>query len=141
MNVIERWKQRAKVQAAHEEEINTLHTEYTAKIRAIKDSHKRQLDKKNDDIVDIEKAKSTLADMCRRDSRNLKLKLDEAEQKIESFQQNHERMEALLTKLEKRVRIYRDMRKAVDAWEEEIGMAREEEKMEEFIKWKNERGV
>ena len=132
---------RAKVQAAHEEELNTLHVEYTEKIRAIKESHKVHLNKKNDSIVDLgNKHDEQIAGRDRECSR-LAQELLEATQHIAASKKDHERVEKLLTKLEKRVRIYKKMRKAVDAWKEEIALEREEDKVEEFIKWKNEREV
>jgi len=139
MNVIERWKQRAKVQAAHEEELNTLHTEYATKIRAIRESHKSQLNKKNDAIVDLGNEHDERIAGRDRECSRLAQELLEATQQIAASKKDHERMEKLLTKLDRRKRIYRDMMKAVAAWEEEIALEREEDKLEVFIKWKNDR--
>ena len=140
MGVIERWKQRARVQAEHEEEINTLHEEYAKKIRAINDSNKRVLDRKNEVIVDLGKEREDILKMADVDKTNLREKLREAEAKLEAQLTEKDRVEKLLTKINKRAGTYRTMMKAVAAWEEEIHVEREDDKLEEFIKWKNENG-
>jgi len=116
---------------------------YTAELEQFKKDHNevvRLLLKDHGlELMAIEKEKEAIAGVSRREARNLTLKLDEANQKIDTFQQNHERMEKLLTKLNKRAATYRTMMEAVAAWEEEIAIEREDDKLEAFIKWKNDR--
>jgi len=116
---------------ANEAALDQYHKDHQEIVRLLKADHAAEIDA-------IGRQLQSEKDMYRRDLRNINLKLDEAEQKIETFQENHERMEKMLNKLDQRKRIYRDMMKATAAWEEEISLEREEDKLEQFLKWKNE---
>lgn len=130
MGIITEFKKIAALRREYEDEIARLEEDHKKVVAQILKDHRLE-------IISANKENVSALDMYRRDINNLKEKLKESEDKLKAQLSERDRMEKLLTKINKRAGTYRAMMKAVAAWEEEISFEREEDKMEEFIKWRN----
>jgi len=126
------YKKRMAAERKHTEELEQFKKDHAEVVRLLLKDHGLEL-------MTMEKEMQAVVKRTDRDMRLLADRLTETEQKLKAQLSEKDRMENLLTKVSKRSATYRTMMEAVAAWEEEIAMEREEDKLEEFIKWNNNR--
>jgi len=132
MGILAGHKKRLELQKAHEAEMAKFAEDHRKLMQQLLKDWK-------EDVNKIDNEKKAIAEMYSRDLENLGRRLEETEGKLKAQLSEKDRMEKLLTKVSKRSATYRTMMEAVAAWEEEIAIEREDDKLENFIKWKNNR--
>ena len=124
------FKDTQRIQRERAEELEQFKNDHAEVVRLLLEDHKAEINTYSNEIHAIKRN----AD---KDTRILQEKLEESEGKLKAQLSEKDRMEKLLTKVSKRAATYRTMMEAVAAWEEEIAVEREEDKLEKFLEWKN----
>ena len=124
------FKDAQRIQMEYTEELERFKNDHEEVVRLLLMDHKVEIDTYENEI-------KTIVKRTDRDMRLLADRLTEAEEKLKAQLSEKDRMEKLLTKATKRAGIYRAMMEATAAWEEEIAVEREEDKLEKFLEWRN----
>jgi len=131
MDIFKGYKKRVELQRQHE-----------AELKKLKDRHQEIVDdilsKYNDRISKNGRQYDQIVSDMKRGNDVVNEELEKVTGQLAVFEKEHERVQNLLNKMEKRSRLYREMVAARDAWEAEIHVTKEEDKIKEFILWKNQ---